>query len=344
MTPLPDALRRLFGRRREVKIPPEDLPSLGPLPGLTGVTAWLNTEPLTSDDLRGKVVLIDFWTYSCVNCLRTLPHVRAWHENYAARGLVIIGVHTPEFDFEKDERNVREALERFDISYPVALDNDFAVWKAFRNHYWPAHYFADRAGRLRYHHFGEGGYDHSEAVIRALLAEDGSAVPEPVSPSIPASPVEFDRIGTPETYLGFDRMEYLGSPQGVRAGVTKKFTSAKNPALNVFYLEGGWRIEGGYAESVGPDAAIIYRIKAAQVNLVMDGGGSPHRVTVEMDGRPLDEGTRGEDVTGEAGRSFIKVSTGRLYNLVDSPGDYRERLLRLTFNDPGVKTYAFTFG
>jgi thiol-disulfide isomerase/thioredoxin len=322
-----------------VPVDPTTLPVEGRAPEFAGITAWLNGGPLTVAGLAGKVVLVDFWTYSCVNCVRTLPYVQAWHEAYKDKGLVIVGVHTPEFDFEKDEANVRAALAKYGITYPVAMDNDYATWNAYSNHYWPAHYFVDAKGDVRYHHFGEGNYGHSEAVIKALLAEAGAAASGDVSGTIDAG-VDFKKIGSPETYLGFDRLEYLGSPEAVRPGVVTKFTAPKTAALNVFYFSGAWELDKDCAMPREGGAAITYRVRAAKVHMVLSGGGETKKIRVTVDGRPLSANERGADVDAD---SVVTVNDGRMYDLVDGRGDYGEKLLELTFLDPDVKCYAFTF-
>ncbi len=324
----------------------------GELPEFEGLTGWLNSPPLTKKQLAGKTVLVDFWTHSCVNCLRTIPHLRAWHEAYARHGLVIVGVHTPEFGFEKDAAGVALAVERLGIAYPVALDNDYVLWNRYRNRYWPAHYFADARGRLRYHHFGEGGYGHSEAVIRALLREAGAELPAASTPPDGPAPAR-SPDQTPETYLGFDRLEYLGSPESVRPGVSQRYSAVSRPALNVFYLDGVWEIGNEFAVPREAGARLLYRIAAGQVNLVMEGAKGGSRVEVELDGQPLDAANRGVDVGGDGdGPTVALVKEGRMYNLLDArgpstrlgTGDRSEKLLELTFIDPGTKVYAFTFG
>lgn len=333
-------LKRLFGRRSR-QVSAQSLPREGRAPEFVGIESWINSEPLTMASLRGKVVLVDFWTYSCVNCVRTLPHLNAWHETYAKRGLVIVGVHTPEFEFEREKANVESAVARFGIKYPVALDTGFATWEAYRNRYWPAHYFVDAKGDIRYHHFGEGAYEHSEAVIRALLDETGADTGiKIVSEGIDAG-ADFKKIGTSETYLGFSRLEYLGSPESVRKDAVRRYTAISEPASNIFYFDGEWEIRDDYAVPRAPGASIVYRVTAAKVNLVMGSDGVPARVRVTLDGGPLDDASRGVDADEE---SVVAVTDGRLYELIDLRGAYGTHLLRLEFLDPGVKCYAFTFG
>lgn len=333
-------LKRILGGGRG-QVSAQSLPREGRAPEFVGIESWINSEPLTLAALRGKVVLVDFWTYSCVNCVRTLPHLNAWHETYAKRGLVVVGVHTPEFEFEKDRANVEAAVARFGIRYPVALDTGFATWGAYKNRYWPAHYFVDAKGYIRYHHFGEGAYEHSEAVIRALLDETGAdtgiAI---VSEGIDAG-ADFKKIGTSETYLGFSRLEYLGSPESVRKDAARRYSAISEPASNIFYFDGEWEIRDDFAVPRSPDAAILYRATAAKMNLVMGPNGAATRVRVTLDGKPLDGASRGADADAD---SVVTVTDGRMYELVDLRGAYGTHLLRLEFPDPGTKCYAFTFG
>ncbi len=331
---------RIF-RRPSGRVSAQSLPVEGKAPEFKDVTGWLNTPPLSMKGLAGKVVLVDFWTYSCVNCVRTLPFLSAWHEAYKEKGLVIIGIHTPEFDFERDAANVEAAVRRSGISYPVALDNGYAMWNAYRNHYWPAHYFIDARGRVRYHHFGEGGYEHSEAVIKALLQEAGviGAVGE-VSGSVPQD-VDFKKIGTPETYLGFTRMEYLGSPESVRKDSSQRYSAVRDPAPNVFYFDGAWEVRDEYAITAETGSRVVYKVTAAKVHLVMEGPAEGAEVEVRLDGVPITAEQRGKDVNDNG---VVRVREGRLYDLVDMGGRYGTHLLELTFRSPGVKCYAFTFG
>ncbi|MEY4744410.1 MAG: hypothetical protein RL272_355 [Candidatus Parcubacteria bacterium] len=336
-------LDRIF-RRRDAQVGPQSLPIEARAPEFKGVTGWINTGPLTLASLAGKVVLVDFWTYSCVNCVRTIPYLKAWNDAYKERGLVIIGIHTPEFDFERDRANVEAAVSRSGITYPVALDNDYAMWNAYRNHYWPAHYFIDAKGNVRYQHFGEGGYDHSEAVINALLEEAGAKRDgRDVSRAV-ASDIDFNKIGTPETYLGFERMEYLGSPESVRKDAPRSYSAVRDPAQNIFYFDGVWEIRDDYAVPRAAGAAIVYRINASKAHIVMDGSGLDARVRVTLDGAPLTDADRGADVAVDGGGSTVSVRDARMYDLVDFRGSYGSHLLRLEFETPGVKCYAFTFG
>ncbi|RZJ31391.1 MAG: cytochrome c biogenesis protein DipZ, partial [Brevundimonas sp.] len=242
-----------------------NLPVEGSMPPLRGVTTWINSPPLTSEQLRGKVVVVDFWTYSCINCLRSIPYVRAWAEKYRDQGLVVIGVHTPEFAFEKSEPNVRDAVRRLGIDYPVAMDNEFAVWRAFENQYWPAHYFIDAQGRIRHHHFGEGDYDGSERVIQQLLREAGAAnVPgEIVQVRGQGSEAAADRaqIGSPETYIGYARADNFRSAGGFARDAVKTY-AAGSLRLNDWSLSGQWRVTREHADLVAAGGRLSFRFKA----------------------------------------------------------------------------------
>jgi thiol-disulfide isomerase/thioredoxin len=334
------AFFRLFGRSADTV---GRLPIEGRMPEFEGIGPWINSEPLTRETLRGQVVLVDFWTYSCVNCQRTVPFLKAWHQTYRQHGLTIIGVHTPEFEFERSEENVRSEVARLGIEFPVALDNDYRLWNRYRNHYWPAHYFVDTDGNLRAQHFGEGGYGHSEAVIRRLLVDAGQRLDfSPVSPSVEADAGRSGKL-TPETYLGFNRLEYLGSPEGVPLGQPRRFTSIPEPAVNIFYLDGTWRIEENFAVPEESGARLLYRVSASQVNVVADGPDGGARVKVLLDGEPLTEKTAGVDCW-PGGEHSLEIREGRMYQLIDTRSAPAEHLMEIVFLDPGVKAYSFTFG
>ncbi len=315
------------------------------MPEFTDIEAWLNSEALTAEGLKGKVVLIDFWTYSCINCIRTLPYVTSWHEKYREKGFTVVGVHTPEFAFEKEEKNVRDAIARHGIAYPVALDNAYGTWNAYANRYWPAHYLFDAQGRLRHYHFGEGEYDEMERNIQALLEEAGQeaglALVEPVDG--PA----FEKIGTRETYLGYGRMELLASPEAIARDAVRTYTAVPPYAPNRFSFSGGWRVEEERSVP-SKDAKLIYRYRSAAVNLVLealDPAGPALRVDVTLDGAPVPEALRGEHLNyGEDGSTYLLVREAKLYEIVDAGDDYGERLLELSFPEPGTAAYAFTFG
>jgi len=321
------------------------LPDEGALPDLSGAVQWLNSPPLSAQALRGKVVLVDFWTYSCINCLRALPYVRAWAERYKDQGLVVIGVHAPEFAFEKSIANVKKAVSDLGIAYPVAIDNDYAIWKAFNNEYWPAHYFVDAQGRIRHHHFGEGDYEGSERVIQQLLAEAGkSGTPAP-SVAVSATGIEaaasMSDVGSPETYLGYDRAESFVSPGDAVRDKPHVYT-AGTPGLNEWGLVGDWTVGGEHATLDAQGGGIVYRFHARDLHLVLGPGpdGAPVRFRVTIDGAaPRD--SHGVDVDAE-GQGVV---TGqKLYQLIRQNGAVADRTFEIRFLDPGVQAFAFTFG
>lgn len=322
------------------------LPVEGRLPPLDGIGPWINSAPVTREQLRGKVVLIDFWTYSCINCLRSIPYVRAWHERYARDGLVVIGVHAPEFAFERELGNVKEAVRDLKISYPVALDNGYKLWRAFDNRYWPAHYFIDAQGRVRYHHFGEGDYAKSEKVIRQLLAEAGRA---PVGPAASAQATQAAEIGAAfsdlksrETYIGHRRAENFVSPGGMAKDEAKLYEIPDRLRLNQWALGGLWTVGTQSAKLESGKGSIAYRFHARDLHLVLSPGpdGRPVRFRVLIDGKPP-----GVDAGGDVQADGSGVVTGeRLYQLFRQQGPVRERLFTIELLDPGVSAFAFTFG
>ncbi|WP_423193280.1 cytochrome c biogenesis protein DipZ [Cupriavidus sp. H18C2] len=325
------------------------LPIEGTFPGLDGAVAWLNSPPLTAEGLRGKVVLVDFWTYSCINCLRSLPYVKAWADKYRDQGLVVIGVHAPEFAFERNLDNVRKATKDLGVTYPVAIDNNFAIWRAFRNNYWPAHYFIDAQGRVRFHHFGEGEYDKSEAVIRALLAEAGhGAAMEKTAMAAPGAmqgvemAADAGAVRSPETYVGYGRAENFASPGGLRQDASRAYTAPAQPALNQWGLAGQWKVGEENATLAQPDGRIVYRFHARDLHLVLGPGsdGKPVRFRVTIDGQAPGD-AHGTDVAADGTGT---VTDQRLYQLVRQGGDIRDRTFAIEFLDPGVQAYAFTFG
>ena len=300
----------------------ERLGDYGAAPEFRDIALWLNSEPLEMESLRGKVVLIDFWTYSCINCLRTLPHVRAWDEAYRKDGLVIVGVHTPEFAFEREPDNVRRAVRDLGVEYPVALDNDYGTWTAWQNRYWPAKYFVDRAGRLRYAHFGEGAYEESERVLRRLLAEDSDA--DLVSEGIADETPEGDQ--TPETYLGYERLDrFVGSE--LFPGREAAYTIPEYVPLHGVAYGGRWTVEGERIVA-GEDARLRLPFHAHDVFLVLGTSGGSGSVQVSVDGERV--GT-------------VSVTVHDLYTLARIPGEKRDHVLDLRFS-PGTQAYAFTFG
>jgi cytochrome c biogenesis protein CcdA/thiol-disulfide isomerase/thioredoxin len=322
------------------------LPVEGLLPSLSGAVEWLNSPPLTPEQLRGKVVLVDFWTYSCINCLRSIPYVRAWAEKYKDQGLVVIGVHAPEFAFEKTVGNVKQAVAKLKIDYPVAVDNDYAIWRAFNNEYWPADYFIDAQGRIRHHFFGEGDYAESEKVIQQLLAEAGkSGLPaDVVSVSTTGAEAASDAadVRSPETYIGYDRSENFGSPGGAIVDKPNDYKPGDLRQLNDWGLAGEWTIGGQSAALNKTGGAISFRFHARDLHLVLGPGadGKPVRFRVTIDGAAPGE-SHGADVNG-AGEGV--VTDHRLYQLVRQSGPIMDRTFRIEFLDPEVQAYAFTFG
>ncbi|TBZ20468.1 cytochrome c biogenesis protein DipZ [Rhizobium leguminosarum] len=322
-----------------------DLPVEGPAPSLDGAVEWLNSEPLTTEQLRGKVVLVDFWTYSCINCIRTIPYVRAWAEKYAAQGLVVIGVHAPEFAFEKKIDNVKKAIGDFQIGYPVAIDNDYGIWRAFENSYWPAAYLIDAKGQIRYHHFGEGNYNRTEKAIQDLLREAGSqtTASAPVVPDakgVEAGP-DLGNIRSGETYLGYEQAANFASPEGLQADTAKSYSIAE-PGLNGWGLSGIWTVGRDQATLDQPGGGITYRFSARDLHLVLGpgAGDKPIRFQVKIDGKAPGP-DHGSDVDADGNGT---VTTTRLYQLVRQSGTVAARNFEIRFLDPGVQAYAFTFG
>jgi len=319
------------------------LPVLGELPPLDGLGPWFNSPPLTNAQLKGKVVLIDFWTYSCINCLRTLPYLKAWDAKYRKDGLVIIGVHAPEFAFERDPANVAKAVRDLGVRYPVALDIQYRLWNALHNQYWPAHYFVDAQGRIRYFHHGEGEYAMSERVIRQLLADAGHA-PAGGMAKASATGTEaaaaFNEIGSPETYLGYYRAERFASPGGLARDDAKTY-SAPPLSLNQWSFEGRWIDLRQSARSLAPGAAITFRFHARDLHLVLGpAGGKPVRFRITLDGQ-----APGSDAGVDAKPDGTGVVTGqRLYQLVRQKGAVRDRTFTIRFLDPGAEAFSFTFG
>ena len=322
------------------------LPVEGELPSFGGATGWLNSPPLTADGLRGKVVLTGFWTYTCINWLRQLPYLRAWAAKYSAHGLVVIGVHTPEFGFEHDTENVRRAVQEMRIDYPVAIDSDYGIWTAFGNHYWPALYFADAQGGIRHHHFGEGEYQQSEMVIQQLLADAGSggAGYEPVSVEAHGAeaPADWATLRSPENYTGYERTENFASPGGAVPGQPHTYTAPAELRLNQWALAGDWTMDDQPATLNQPGGRISCRFHARDLNLVMGpaAGGAPVPFRVLIDGQPPDA-ANGADTDGYG----HGTATGqRLYQLIRQAGPVTDRTFEISFSDPGVQVFAFTFG
>ncbi len=306
-------------------------------PDFGGATKWLNSDgPISIKDLKGKVVLVDFWTYTCINCIRTLPHVTSWYDKYHDKGFVVIGVHTPEFEFEKDTNNVLSAIKQFNIHYPVPQDNDYKIWNAFNNQYWPAEYLIDANGNIRREHFGEGEYDQTEQAIQALLKEAGGQVNTPLLDMPDQTPKT--RI-SPETYLGSKRMEFY-FPDGNTKNGDFSFTLRDDLAVNSFSLGGQWIVSDENAVA-GSNAVLNYNFNANKVFLVMRPGaaGGNAAVKVLVDGKQVNILNAGTDVRD----GVVKIDSDRLYNLVDLKGKTGNHLLRLEFT-PGIENFAFTFG
>jgi thiol-disulfide isomerase/thioredoxin len=322
------------------------LPIEGKLPHLDGATRWLNSPPLRAADLRGKVVLVDFWTYTCINWRRTLPYLRAWHQKYRDHGLIVIGVHTPEFSFEKNIDNVRRAAQDQGVDYPVAIDNDYAIWDAFNNHYWPALYFVDAQGRIRHHRFGEGEYEKLEAIIQQLLAEAGHPLPERATGIVEGQGAEaapnWKVLRTPETYVGYTRADNFASQMGVLRNRPRVYASPAVLRLNQWALDGRWTMKGEFAVSHEANGRITYRFHARDLHLVMSPTvrGSPVRFRVMLDGRPPGE-SHGVDVDAE-GRGTLDEP--RMYQLIRQEGVVTDRQFEIEFLDAAAEVFAFTFG
>jgi cytochrome c biogenesis protein CcdA/thiol-disulfide isomerase/thioredoxin len=319
------------------------LPIEGTLPPLDGALQWLNSPPLTREQLRGKVVLVDFWTYSCINCIRSVPYVRAWHERYKDQGLVVIGVHSPEFAFEKLPANVRNAVAELGVRYPVALDNDLAIWAAFNNRYWPAHYLADAQGRIRYHHFGEGRTDATEAAIRSLLAENGASnLGGMASVTATGASAAADKasLRSPETYLGSRRAENFASPGGLHSG-EGSYGLPLEFGLNQWGYAGRWKVGPQHSLLLIEGGKIAFRFRARDLHLVLGSAtGKSVRFRVLLDGKePGSDHGLDIDASGNG-----RVEKQRLYQLIRQQNPSRERLFTIEFLDAGVEAYAFTFG
>jgi len=334
------------GGARAVDAPARDVAAPGVLAGLAGANGWINSPPLTAESLRGKVVLVDFWTYSCINCLRTLPHVRAWAEKYRDAGLVVIGVHAPEFAFEYDPANVRRAAERHGIDFPIALDNDYAVWHAFRNQAWPAFYFVDAQGRVRDRHLGEGSYAESERTIRELLAEAGrgNLAPGLVAPR--GAGEEAAAGATPprseETYLGYARATGFTAPDALVADRPHAYAGARTLRADEWALSGTWTVERERAVLQHADGRVALRFRARDLHMVLgpSADGHPVRFRVRLDSQPPQE-DHGADIDAQGNGT---VTAQRLYQLVRQASGSRERLFEIEFLDPGAQAYVFTFG
>jgi Thioredoxin like C-terminal domain/Redoxin len=325
------AVQRIFER---------ELPSLG------GATGWLNSQPLAAESLRGKAVLVQFCTYTCINWLRTLPYVRAWDEKYKGQGLAVVGVHTPEFAFEKDLDNVRRALKNTGVVYPVMLDNDYAVWRAFKNQYWPALYLVDPRGRIRHQHFGEGDYEKSERVIQQLLAEAGAVGVGQELVSVEGRGTEvaadWDSLKSPENYVGFERTENFASPGGAAPDERRVYAVPAQLGLNQWALSGDWTVGKQAVVLNKAGGRIAYRFHARDLHLVMGppARGTSVRFRVTLGGQPP-RAAHGVDVDEQGNGT---VTEQRLYQLILQPKPITDRRFEIEFLDPGVEAFAFTFG
>jgi cytochrome c biogenesis protein CcdA/thiol-disulfide isomerase/thioredoxin len=329
---------------RTTRVAGSDLPVEGVMPKLDGATVWINSAPLTRESLRGKVVLVDFWTYSCINCLRSLPYVRAWAEKYKDHGLVVIGVHAPEFAFEKDPDNVRRAVHDLKIAYPVALDANLAIWQAFNNEYWPAHYFIDAEGRIRAHHFGEGEYDRSERIIQKLLAEAGyhdvpGGIVNPDAQGAERAPTM--DVLAPETYVGYGRGANFAGDH-VAKDTASDYAAPQALNINQWSLAGNWTIGRQMTVLNKAPGRISFRFHARDLHLVFGpaNGKTPVRFRVTLDGKPPGD-AHGVD-TDAAGNGTVTAQ--RLYQLIRQDGPITDRTFTIEFEGPGVQAYSFTFG
>jgi thiol-disulfide isomerase/thioredoxin len=325
---------------------PAQPPVEGRMASLGSATGWLNSPPLTAADLRGRVVLVNFWTYTCINWLRTLAFLRAWAEKYQDHGLTVIGVHTPEFDVEHDLDNVRRAVQDLGVDYPVAVDNDYAIWSAFDNHYWPALYFVDTQGQIRHHRFGEGDEEQSEMLLQRLLTDAGAEGIDQSLVSVDARGVEaaadWDSLWSPENYLGYERTENFASSNGAVLDTPHRYAAPARLRLNHWALAGDWTVKRQAIVLNQAEGRIAYRFHARDLHLVMapPARGTPVRFQVRIDNQP--PGTAHGADLDDQGHGM--VTDPRLYQLIRQPGPISERTFEITFLDPGVRAYAFTFG
>jgi cytochrome c biogenesis protein CcdA/thiol-disulfide isomerase/thioredoxin len=331
-----EQLNRLSGRETSNQVVPKSfLPDMGRAPDFVGIDHWLNSEPLNLASLKGKVILVDFWTYSCINCIRTLPFVTGWYEKYKDQGLVVVGVHTPEFEFEKKTANVQNALKTYQITYPVAQDNSYVTWNNFNNSYWPAKYLIDKEGHLRMFHFGEGDYKETEKAIQSLLAETGTVV---ATDTLNLPDLTPNTRLTPEIYLGLDRMEHLVSKENARRG-DQLYSLPGNIPNDSFGLQGTWNISGQYSEST-VNSSLSLKFTGSKVFLVITPIDEKDTIFVNLDGQLVGSSSAGKDVVG--GKVILDVP--RLYELIDLKGNRGTHILRLDFGTKGTQVFAFTFG
>ncbi len=317
----------------------------GSMPDLGGAIGWLNSAPLNARSLRGKVVLVDFWTYTCINSLRPLPYVKSWAAKYEDAGLVVIGAHTPEFSFEKEPINVEIASRDLKITYPVAIDSDYRIWESFNNQYWPAEYIIDAKGRIRYHHFGEGEYDESERVIQQLLKENGAEGLDGSTVSVSADGVEAAPsrdVGSPETYIGYRRVERFASPGRLAHDSPKTYGPPTRLSLNRWGLNGSWNVGAESAVVQGASGAIVLRFHSRDLHMVLSAAknGAPVRFQVKLDGAaPGDDCGADSDSEGMGA-----IREPRLYQLIRQKSQVEDRTFEIEFLDPGAQAFVFTFG
>jgi thiol-disulfide isomerase/thioredoxin len=323
----------------------EILTAKGALPELDGAVTWLNSPPLRRESLRGKVVLVNFWTYSCINSLRELPYIKSWAAKYKDAGLVVIGVHAPEFGFEKERPNVEIAVRELDIHFPVPIDSNHRIWRAFGNEYWPADYFIDGKGRIRYHHFGEGEYGKSERVIRELLRENGANGLDANTVHTSADGVEAppsDDVRSPETYIGYARAESFASPGGFAQDSTKIYSLPARHTLNKWGLGGVWNVGAESAVLQESPGKIVFRFHSRDLHLVLapSKSGTPVRFKVRLDGAAPGDDHGVDSNTDGAG----EIRQPRMYQLIRQKGPIQDRTFEIEFLDPGVRAFSFTFG
>ncbi len=310
-----------------------NLPNLGKAPELAGIKGWINSEPLTIASLQGKVVMVDFWTYSCINCIRTIPYLNDWHAKYADKGLVIIGVHTPEFEFEKDYNNVKAAVEKYGIKHAVAQDNDYATWRAYNNRFWPRKYIVDKEGNIRYDHIGEGAYEETEKVIQDLLDVKMTTTSAPNKTT--------SQVGTPELYLGYNFARApLGNPEGFSPENIVEYKPIEITKPNIIYLSGAWQNKADYMTAV-KDAKLFLVYRAKDLNIVA-GSSQKLKINIMLDNIQIPSNALGKDVILENGKTTASINESRLYNIISAP-DYQTHLIEISA-EPGFQLYTFTFG
>jgi cytochrome c biogenesis protein CcdA/thiol-disulfide isomerase/thioredoxin len=311
---------------------------VGNAPDFIGITNWLNSKPISMQDLKGKVVLVDFWTYTCINCIRTLPYVTSWYEKYHSMGFVVIGVHTPEFEFEKNTQNVENALRKYKINYPVAQDNDYKTWNNFNNQYWPAKYLIDASGKIRYTHFGEGDYEKTEQNIQDLIKEAGQNINVEINKDNKKSGFSFAEQITPETYLGLKRLDRFASNEQAAQG-EHVYTLVDNIPLHDFGYLGTWNLSDEFGECA-LDCSLSLNFNASKVYLVITPQNSGEKVEVNLDGNKVGKDLQGADVRD----GVVNLDSSRLYNLIDLGSEPKKHILKLNFSNRGTRIFAFTFG